>query len=216
MTLIKAIKNLNALLKKHDPTVFNPTWILKNAPNIYAYIFKNVRTENNNIDWDTVTSFLQKRFQKRWVRYRHNQTKPYEDQSEVDLILDKHRDKLYILIVPVSEKDKELRNRIVISLVRIAQKGNVLAQREIIHWIKFVVDDWIEKYPLLCRWRGFGGLIDEKIVSCIRCYRYTGTFMGYLFKTLEYSGRALKPLYSLDDPFLGGAKTRIDYLRQES
>jgi len=40
--------------------------------------------------------------------------------------------------------------------------------------------------------------------------------MGYLFKTLEYSSRALKPLYSLDDPFLGGTKTRIDYVIQES
>jgi len=170
MTLTKATKTLSVLLKKHDPPVINPTWILKYAPNIYAYIHKHIRTENNQIDWDNVTSLLQRRFQKRWIRYRHKQYKPYEDKSEVDLILNKHKDKLYILIAPTNEKDSELRNRIIISLVRIAQKGNTLAQQEIIHWVRFIVDDWIDKYPQLCKWRGFGGLIDEKIAGCIRCY----------------------------------------------
>jgi len=36
--------------------------------------------------------------------------------------------------------------------------------------------------------------------------------MGYLFKTLEYAGRGLKPIiaYSLDDSIYSGEKIRID------
>jgi len=54
----------------------------------------------------------------------------------------------------------------------------------------------------------------SKIRGCIRCYRYTGSFLGYLYKTLEYSGRGIVPVqkFSLDDQVLDGARTRIDYV----
>jgi len=57
--------------------------------------------------------------------------------------------------------------------------------------------------------------IERKIKGCIRCYRYTGSFLGYLFRTLEYSARGKPPLVSLDDKILDGAKTRIEYVTTE-
>lgn len=215
ITFRKAIKTLNQALLEKRPKHLTSSWISTNTPEIYRYIQKNVRTENNDIDWDRVTVRLDREYQKKWLRYRRRQVKQYEDQVEVDRILNKYKDKLYVFIGAVDEKDKNLRNKIIVSLVRISQKGNILAQNATVYWVKFIVDDWIDKYPQVWRWRAYSESIEDKIAGCIRCYRYTGTFLGYLFKTLEYSSKALKPLYSLDDPFLGGAKTRVDYVIAE-
>ncbi len=206
------IKTLNKVLSQKRPKEFSSTWIAINVPEVYRFIQKNIRTENDDIDWDRITVKLDREYQKKWLRYRRRQVKQYENQIEVDRILNKYKDKLYIFIGALDEKDKNLRNKIIISLVRVSQKGNILARNATVYWIKFIVDDWIDKYPQVWRWRAYSDSIEDKIAGCIRCYRYTGTFLGYLFKTLEYSGKALKPLYSLDDPFLDGSKTRIDYV----
>lgn len=117
-------------------------------------------------------------------------------------------------MTPIDNKDKHIRDYIIVALVRISQKGNVLARKELTGWIRYIVDDWVDKYPQIWRWRGYSDPIEEKIDGCILRYRYTGSFLGYLFKTLEYSSKGLRPLCSLDDPILGGAKTRIDYVIQ--
>ena len=215
MTFSQAIKILNKTLFQKRPKEFSSTWIVTNTPEVYRYIQKNVRTENGDIDWDRVTIKIDREYQKKWLRYRRRQVKQYENQTEVDRILNKYKDKLYIFIGALDEKDRNLRNKIIIRLVRLSQKGNILAKNATVYWVKFIVDDWVDKYPQVWRWRTYSDSIEDKITGCIRCYRYTGSFLGYLFKTLEYSSKALKPLYSLDDPFLDGAKTRIDYVVQE-
>ena len=74
-----------------------------------------------------------------------------------------------------------------------------MAKEEIIKLVKFTIDDWIERCPTLSSWEGYESLILNRIQGCIRCYRYSGTFIGYLFKTLEYAGRGLIATYSMDD-----------------
>lgn len=90
----------------------------------------------------------------------------------------------------------------------------MLAQQELIGLLTYTVNEWIEKYYHLKKWKGYTDDVEDKIKGCIRCYRYTGSFLGYLYKTLEYSGRGIVPVqkYSLDDPVLDGFKTRIDYV----
>ena len=110
-----------------------------------------------------------------------------------------------------------MRNRIIVSFVRISQKGNILAQAELIKWLRYITDEWIEKHWQLKKWKGYTDDIEDKMRGCIRGYRYTGSFLGYLFKTLEYSARGMGYLekYSFDDPVLDGVKTKIDYFVQE-
>ena len=93
------IKILNKSLREKQPKEFSCSWILKNEPGVYRRLRKNVRTENNDIDWDRVTSKLTRKFQKRWARYKRKTVKEYQNQTEVDLILSKYKDKLYTLIV---------------------------------------------------------------------------------------------------------------------
>ena len=213
MDFNQAIADLNGKLKESCPETFNSSWINSHIPKVYRYIYKNIRLETGGIDWDTVTSKLDRTYQKRWTRYRYRQVKQYEKQSEVDVILNKYKDKLYTFIVQASEEDKRIQDRMIIRLVRLSQRGNVLAQNELIKWVKYVTDDWLDKYPQLYRWKGYEDEVPDKIMRCIRCYRYTGSFLGYLFKTLEYSARGKTPIVSLDDKIFDGTKTRVEYAR---
>lgn len=211
MKIEKALTTLNQLLEERQPKTFSSSWIVNNAPNIYQCIWKNAKTENGDVDWDWVTSELDRTFQRRFVRYRQKRVKPYESQSEVDVVLAKNKDRLYTLFAPINQRDKLTQHRLIIRFVRIGQKGNACAQAELTKWVTFITDDWIDRYPQMLRWKGYEDEVGDKIRHCVRCYRYTGSFLGYLFKTLEYSARGKPPLCSLDDTVLGGAKRLSEY-----
>ncbi len=57
-----AIKTLNNILEEKRPPKFSPLWIRDNARSVYKYVQKNIRTENDTIDWDTVTKSLERSF----------------------------------------------------------------------------------------------------------------------------------------------------------
>jgi hypothetical protein len=212
MDFNKAIRKLNTTLKQKDPQTFSSSWIYTNCPRVYRYIPKNIRTEYSTIDWDEVTSKLSRKYQQRWVRYRRRFVKEYEDQNEVDIILTKYKEKLYTFIALQHEEDRLTRDKIIIALTRISQKGNVIAREELVRWLRYVADDWIDRYPCMHRWRVYPGAIGERISRCIILYRYTGSFLGYMYKTLEYSARALPPVCSFDDTVLDGARTKAEYI----
>ena len=208
-----AVKTINRLLIKKQPHAFNSSWIRKYAPKIYRFIQKNVRREIGGIDWDRVTRALDRNFRRRWITSRRKGTKQYRSEAEVNIILRKYDRKLYTFVTPEDEADKSIRDIISIVLVRIAQKGNVIAKQEIIKLLSFIIDEWIEHCPKISRWRGYEHLIQKRIEGCIRCYRYSGSFIGYLFKTLEYAGKGLRPIviYSFDDSlYLGQQERRND------
>jgi len=215
MDFCNAIKLLNKTLAEKEPLAFSSSWIYTNVPTVYHFVRNNYRTENDLIDWDIVTKSLDRSFAKRWTRYRYKQAKLYEKRSEVDAVLSRYKDKLYTFFAPATKEDKQIQDRMIIRLVRIGQRGNVCAQEELVQWVTFITDDWIDRYPQMYRWKGYEDEVPDKIRACIRCYRYTGSFLGYLFKTLEYSARGKPPLVSLDDKILDGTKTRIEYARAE-
>lgn len=194
-----AVKIINELLIEKRPDTFNSAWIQKHAPHVYRFIQKNVRADVGGIDWDRVTRALDRKFQRKWMVPSRIRNASYRKQAEVGIVLQRHHAKLYAFIAPTNKNDEHMRDIISISLVRIAQKGNVIAKEEIINLLWFTVYDWIEHCPTLSSWEGYESLIQKRIEACIRCYRYSGTFIGYLFKTLEYAGRGLTTTYSMDD-----------------
>lgn len=187
-----AVKIINKLLKEKRPDTFNSSWILKNAPNVYRYIQKNIRSDVGGIDWDRFTRSLDRRIQKKWRPRSRNKIKRYRAKAEVEVVFKKYKDKLYVFLAPRNREDEYIRDSISIALVRIAQKGNLLAREEIIKLIRFTIDEWIESRPTLSSWEGYEFMIPHRIETCIRRYRYSGTFIGYLLKTFEYSGRGLR------------------------
>jgi hypothetical protein len=187
-----AVATLNSLLRRKRPAKLDSSWIRKNAPRCYRFIQKNVRRENGGIDWDRVTYALDRCFQRLW-RPRRIGKQPvlYEDRVEVQRILNKYRDKLYVFIAASDKNDRRIRDVIGISLVRLAQSGNLLARLRLMELLSHTIDDWIERHYRVSRWRGYGEEMQEQLEACIRRYRYTGSFLTYLFRTLEYAARGL-------------------------
>ena len=197
MDFDSAVKTINRLLREKRPVTFNSSWIRKHALNVYQYIQKNVRADIGGIDWDRVTRALDRRFHRTWEPAYRNRSITYSKKGEVELILDKYRAHLYAFVSPVDKNDEYVRDIICIALVRIAQKGNILAKEEIVKLVRFTIDEWIETRPTLSSWEGHESMIEKRIEACIRCYRYSGTFIGYMLKTLEYAGRGLRSTHSL-------------------
>lgn len=214
MNFTQAINCLNNLLQDKNPISFNSSWIKKYAPRCYFFIQRNIRTETGFIDWDRVTYALEWKFQRRWApgHWRKNR-RPYRKRSEVKLILKKNKEKLYVFVSPQDILDRRVRDIISISLVRLAQNGNLSAKKELMKLLNYTVNDWLYNYYFLTRWQGYKEELERQIEACIRRYRYTGSFLHYLFKTLEYAGRGIRPFYafSLDNPIASGVKkTFID------
>ncbi len=212
MNFESAVKTIDKLLLDRQPQTFDRSWVRLNAPCVYRFIQKRMRTNNGGIDWDCITRALRPKFQKQWIGSLRKKARPYQDQTEVEIVLQQYSSKLYTFISSLGKDDEYMRDIISIALVRLAQKGNISARQEIIKLIRFTVDDWIERSPALFRWRGYEQLIQIRLECCIRRYRYSGSFMRYVFKSLEYAARGLKPLiaYSLDDSLYFGNRKRMD------
>jgi hypothetical protein len=201
MNFDAAISTMNNLLSEKQPRTFGRAWVRIEAPCVYRFFQRKIRTESGGIDWDRLTRALHPRYQKQWTGSLRKTVKPYRNMTEVDSVLQQYCDKLYTFISSQGKEDEYIRDIICIALVRIAQRGNISAKQEVIKLLAFTIDDWIERNPNLYSWRGYDPLIQIRIECCIRRYRYSGSFMRYVFKTLEYAARGLKPLiaYSLDD-----------------
>jgi hypothetical protein len=142
----------------------------------------------------------------------------YYDYSEVNVVLNKYQDKLYVFLSPLDRNDERIRDIISISLVRLAQHGNLSAKEEVMKLVQYTIDGWIELYNSLTRWQGYREDMQKQLEACVRRYRYSGSFLNYVFRTLLYAGRGLRPLYaySLDEPIaFGSKKLKIENVFQD-
>lgn len=194
MDFSSVVETLNNLLARTQPDAINSSWIQKHAPRCYRFIRQNLRREFGGIDWDRLTFALDWKYQRRWRPVRTgNSRHQYEDRAEVETIFKKYHDKMYVFIAASDKHDRRTRDIIGISFVRLAQRGNSLARQELMGLIKFTIDSWIERYSFLSRWQGHEDEIQNQLEGCIRRYRYTGSFVNYVFRTLECAGRGIRP-----------------------
>lgn len=210
------INQLNQILETKKPVKISPSWVYKNCKSSYMYFYKYVRTDLGEIDWDLITSKLDKCHQRKWSKYGKIKKKRYENQGEVDIILNKYKDKMYTLLSAPSKREQKVKDILIIKFVRASQRGNVLAQKELISWLDFTVQDWVDRHTQIRRWMNHKDELENQVLGCILRYRYTGTFIGYLFKTLELSAYGKPPIVSFDDKFLNGKKNRGDYISEEN
>lgn len=220
MDFDESIRVLNALFTEKRPEHFNSSWILKHAPQCYRFFHKNIRSDISGIDWDRVTYAIEWKFQQRWAPGKKKKNPvPYENSAEVELILNKYQDKMYVFVAPADVNDRRTRDIISISLVRLAQNGNLSAKEELMKLVAYTIAEWVERFYFLRRWQGYDDELREQLERCIRRYRYTGSFAIYLFRTLEYAGRGIRPFYahSLDEPVAHDAeKRKIENVIQDS
>lgn len=202
MNLEKAICYINRSINKEQPKSFNDKWIKYRCKISYQFIVNNVKTEFDETDWGLVISRLDKWNQKLWMKgIKRAISEPYKDQLELDIILEKYKDKLYTFLAQTNKEDKDICDLIGIKLVRLSQRGNVLTGDKAVVLCSYIVNEWLEYNRSLFNWKGYDELIFETTKACVRRFRYAGSFLGYLYRTIEYSGRGLVPLekFSLDD-----------------
>jgi hypothetical protein len=144
-----AVETINKLLIEKRPDAFNSSWVRKHSPSVYRFIQKNIRADVGGIDWDRITRAIDLRFQRNWRPSYRNRTKIYRGKAEVGIVFQKYHDKLYVFIAPKDKDDEYKSDSISIALVRIAQRGNVLAKEEISRLVRFTIDEWIESSPSL-------------------------------------------------------------------
>jgi len=202
ITLEKAIKNINRSLIKKQPLSFSPVWIKYRCKISYKFIVDAVKDEWGKPDWDLIVSKLERCNQKLWLKgVKRKKIELYKNKNELDVILNKYNNKLYTFLTCKDKEDKIVCNLISIKLIRVSQRGNLLAKEKALNLLNYLVDQWIEYDRSLFNWKGYNELIIEHIEACIRRFRYAGSFLGYLYRTLEYAGRGLRSLnvFSLDD-----------------
>ncbi len=215
MDFDQAIERLTKALKKSNPVRFNRYWISLHEPKVYKFITKNIKTELGRTDWDRVTLKLDRSLQVLWHEERIAKLLPYSDPKEVQIVLRKYWDKRYVFFTYERGEDDEIRNLISVALVRLAQRGNVAAEEELMDFLVLMTGDWVNHYPYLWRWQWYPGQLREKCKWCIYHYRYTGTFSGYLYKSLEFSAMYLPRPQLLDDTMQDGDLRRVDCVVQD-
>ncbi len=212
MNLEKAIQTLQSALQKEQPSRFSSSWVYIHAPKVYSFIWRKVRTEFGDVDWDLVTSKLEKPFQKLWHPQRTRRKDQYKDSREVRIALGEYWEKRYVFFHAPTEVEWRQRDWISTILARLSQKGNLSAQEELLELLHFMVEQWMERRPNVYRWKGYPDDLEHTLKQCIRCYRYTGSFAIYLLITLMKAGRGLPYVRwsSLDAMILDSDLRRID------
>lgn len=194
MNFDEAIERLSWALEREKPPRFNPYWIYWHVPKVYKCIQKNLRTKSGKIDWDRVTSKLESTLQALWHEKPIVNLEPYSDPRVVDRLIKKYGGRHYVSFIYVNgeEEDNDVRNHISVTLVRLAQRGNVAAEEELMHFLAIITGDWMCRDSRLWQWQRYPELLREKCKYCIYHYRYTGSFLGYLYRRLTYSAILLK------------------------
>jgi len=213
MDLDRAATLLTWSLEEKNPRQFSSSWIAGNLPRVYRFIWKHIRTDLGTIDWDQVTVKLDRSLQARWKERKSRRLPPYSDENGVLLVMRKYMDKRYVFFT-LNREDQEVRNLISVALVRLAQKGNLKAEEELLELLIFMAEDWIDRFPRLWKWKWHSERLREKCKDCIHRYRYTGTFPGYLYKTLEFSAMILPKPQLLDDTKFEGDRRKVDSVIQ--
>lgn len=217
MDIEQAIQTLQLILRKEQPSRFSSAWVYIHAPKVYSFIWRKVRTELGDVDWDLVTSKLDKSYQRLWHPQRRRRNTQYRDVPEVRTALGAHWEKRYVFLHAPTEVEWRERDWIAAILARLSQKGNLSAQEELLELLRFMVDIWMERRPDLRKWRVHPSDLDHTLRQCIRCYRYTGSFSIYLLITLTKAGRGLPYIRwsSLDATILDSDLRRIDSVVQD-
>ena len=144
MNYEQAIKNVDRSLNKKQPEMFNPQWIKNRCKVSYQFVIKNVKTELGEPDWDLVVSRLERQNQRLWMRkIKKASVVLYKGEEELNIILSTYENKLYTFLGQLDNDDKIICDWISIKLVRLSQKGNLLAKNKIIDLLENLVNQWI-------------------------------------------------------------------------
>lgn len=186
------------LLKELKPKYFSPTWIAEHNSSLYQRIARMFRNEKGFVDWDAVITALPEEDKVKWSKQRTYEEsvpdKTYEDAEQVKDALGSYSDKLYTFYGTVDPEDENIRNEICNILIRLSQKGNLSAEKQLVDNMTYVAFNWIEEKEALRNIRYHMADIPELIRKAV--YRFNTDhaalktpFAGYLFAQLKIAAQ---------------------------
>ncbi len=194
-----------SLLEKLKPKKISPGWLLKNDPSMYNRLSQTLpKKAGNKIDWQAFVGELPKEWQEKWTyidREFYKYIEKYSNEQEVIDTLAPYEDKLYTVPLYAQSKkdDREIADKIVSELSKLAIKGNDNARLMLEKDLKFVCGDWMEKYPELRKYQIALEKLDSVIQRCIYQNKQKGNFFGYLFSSLMLTQSSIPNIQELKD-----------------
>ena len=184
-----AIEELNQMLRRDQPKIVKSGYIRKNL-GLYLFFIRYFNKQDKSFDLMEIQQFIDEPFKSRLRavktidKYLPNEF--YEDNSEMDMMLEPYAGKLYVLEIASGGKDKEIRNSICEALAKLAQKGNVNAKNKLADVAYHQVQEWTMEPQL----EQFQYRIDDVMNIVERCIYYydpkiSKSFLNYLLSTLE-------------------------------
>ena len=122
-----AVKTINDLLEKEQPKTFSSSWISTRSPAVYHFVRINFRTENDHIDWDHFTHKLERKYIKRWVRYKRKVAKPYRPSRDIARSHPCHRESRFTTFAGLYPPIPEFYLRVVFSNTSTRNEQEVLS-----------------------------------------------------------------------------------------
>lgn len=214
-----AVKRLNDVLTANNPRFFSSEDIKSLDRSLYSYFSRHVKKKDGSIDWKKIIEDIDEKFQSRFqppkIFKEAYPAKQYEDQSEVDAVLEMNRDKLLTFFGIKNPSDRMERNEICLELIGLAKKGNLAAEDKLMEYLEILAMDWIEKDSLLDVYKIDTDDLRERMKKCIYLYRENGPagFIGYLYVNLKKQAMGLNRGYNkieLDSSFFGDGPNKHD------
>ncbi len=194
-----------SLIENLKPQKISPGWLFKNEQSVYSRLLLVLpRKKGNKLDWQAFVEKLPKEWQERWThidREFYKYVEKYSNEQEVIDALTPYEEKLYTVPLYVQSKkdDREIADKIVSELSKLAIKGNNDAKHMLAKDLKFVYGDWMERYPELRKYQIDLEKLDSVIETCIYQYKQKGNFFGYLFKSLMLAQSGIPNIKELKD-----------------
>jgi hypothetical protein len=190
--MTKIVEKIEKLVLKHKPYSIDEKWIRKHSRKSHKYILEN------NLSWDSITRLLDRSIQRKWNRKAKKKKVPESfNDYEVENFLSTHSKHLYVFVVFTNEQEFELCDYLSIQLVRMAQSGNICASETLLHLYEDIFLRWKENDKLIIRYRSYEEKIHEHFFGCVRRYRYSGSFIGYLKRTLQLQALTLPKIQTI-------------------
>ncbi len=204
-TLESISSEVQALLEKEKPKEWSPTFLAKKARHVFRFAERNLTNAKGGIEWDRLISLLPPEYQASWKRkiFLEDITvaEGYSNQEEVDQLLEKHKDSLYLFYESTGKHEEDAVNQICMDFIDLIRKGNQEAKETFTQFLQPAITKWLDSEALPASLAQNPEKMNERVDRCLYLWKKNKTFLGYVFRTLDFTARGLKKhrVISLDE-----------------
>ena len=224
-TFESAIERLTDLLEQNKPASCSSSDINTWDPSLHSYFRRYVNKKGGGIDWEKIMEKIDPNLREKFIYPKKFEeeypTENYENEDEVETLINNNKESLLTFFVASSPEERSKRNDICLKMIKLAKKGNLIAEERLMDYLEIIESEWIEKKKVLEIYKFRTDILKERTRRCIYLYRENGTanFVWYLLVNLKKHALELNAKHNriyLDDPaFANSKEKRLDRINFE-